>query len=213
MRSHRVLITISAMSLAIVLALAVPALGQRSVTVPVGTVVSLRMDTALSSDTSRVGDRFTATVFRAATVEGRVVIPENAKVEGHVTGATPVERGGRTATLAVAFDRMVLPAGNSVQIDGTLTSLNEDARRKMRAILDEMEFVNQLVALVLVLSAERIRIRPLLDLRPCERIDIESGAGHVPRLVDRCTFARVEPLFISAEVEIGFRQRDSLHRA
>ncbi|HYV03329.1 MAG TPA: hypothetical protein VFB82_02015, partial [Blastocatellia bacterium] len=127
MRSHRVLITISALSLAIVLALAVPALGQRSVTVPVGTVVSLRMDTALSSDTSRVGDRFTATVFRSAAVDGRVVIPENAKVEGHVTGATPVERGGRTATLAVAFDRMVLPAGNSVQIDGTLTSLNEDA--------------------------------------------------------------------------------------
>jgi len=131
MRSHRVGIAITALSLAIVMALAVPALGQRSVTVPVGTVVSLRMDTALSSDTSRVGDRFTATVFRSAAVDGRVVIPENAKVEGHVTGATPVERGGRAATLAVAFDRMVLPAGNSVQIDGTLTSLNEEARRKI----------------------------------------------------------------------------------
>jgi peptidoglycan hydrolase-like protein with peptidoglycan-binding domain len=113
------------------MALAVPALGQRSVTVPVGTVVSLRMDTAISSDTSRVGDRFTATVFRSATVDGRVVIPENSKVEGHVTGATPVERGSRTATLAVAFDRMILPAGNSVQIDGTLTSLNEEARRQI----------------------------------------------------------------------------------
>jgi peptidoglycan hydrolase-like protein with peptidoglycan-binding domain len=89
------------------------------------------MDTAISSDTSRVGDRFTATVFRSATVDGRVVIPENSKVEGHVTGATPVERGSRTATLAVAFDRMILPAGNSVQIDGTLTSLNEEARRQI----------------------------------------------------------------------------------
>ena len=131
MCSHRAGIAITALSLAIVMALAVPALGQRSVTVPVGTVVSLRMDTAISSDTSRVGDRFTATVFRSATVDARVVIPENAKVEGHVTGATPVERGSRTATLAVAFDRMILPAGNSVQIDGTLTSLNEEARRQI----------------------------------------------------------------------------------
>jgi len=131
MCSHRAGIAITALSLAIVMALAVPALGQRSVTVPVGTVVSLRMDTAISSDTSRVGDRFTATVFRSATVDGRVVIPENSKVEGHVTGATPVERGSRTATLAVAFDRMILPAGNSVQIDGTLTSLNEEARRQI----------------------------------------------------------------------------------
>lgn len=131
MRSHRLSIAITALSLAIVMALAVPALGQRSVTVPVGTVVSLRMDTALSSDSSRVGDRFTATVFRSAAIDGRVVIPENAKVEGHVTGSTPVERGGKTATLAVAFDRMILPAGTSVQIDGTLTSLNEDARRQI----------------------------------------------------------------------------------
>lgn len=131
MRSHRVGIAITALSLAIVMALAVPALGQRSVTVPVGTVVSLRMDTAISSDTSRVGDRFTATVFRSATVDGRIVIPENARVEGHVTGVTPVERGGKTATLAVAFDRMIFSAGTSVQIDGTLTSLNEEARSQI----------------------------------------------------------------------------------
>lgn len=131
MSGHRGRLASAALSLAMVMALVVPALGQRLVTVPVGTVIALRMDTYLSSDSSRVGDRFTATVFRSAVVDGRVVVPENAKVEGHVTGVTPTERGSRAGTLAVAFDRMVFSAGSPVQIDGTLTPLSEEGRRKI----------------------------------------------------------------------------------
>lgn len=131
MSSHRGRIASAVLSLAIVMALVVPALGQRLVTVPVGTVIALRMDTYLSSDSSRVGDRFTATVFRSVVVDGRVAVPENTKLEGHVTGATPTERGSRAGTLAVAFDRMVFSAGSPVQIDGTLTTLNEEGQRRI----------------------------------------------------------------------------------
>ena len=119
------------LSMAMVMAFVVPVLGQRRVAVPAGTVIALRMDTFLSSDTSRVGDRFTATVLRSTVVEGRVVVPENTKVEGHVAGVTPTERGSRVGTLAVAFDRMVFSSGSSVQLDGTLTALSEEGRRKL----------------------------------------------------------------------------------
>ena len=107
------------------------ALGQRVVTVPVGTVVPLRMDTALSSNSSRVGDRFTATVFRSVLVDGRAVLPEGAKVEGHVTGINPGERGRGPAAIAVAFDKIVFPNGTSIPIDGTLTTLSEDGQRRI----------------------------------------------------------------------------------
>ena len=130
MSNHRGRIVRVVLSLAMVMGLVVPALGQRVVTVAVGTVIALRMDTYLSSDSSRVGDRFTATVFRSAVVDGRIVVPENTKVEGHVAGATRTERGSN-ATLAVAFDRMVFSAGSPVQIDATLTTLNEEGRRKI----------------------------------------------------------------------------------
>jgi len=119
------------LSLVMVMALVVPALGQRLVTVPVGTVIPLRMDTYLSSDSSRVGDRFSATVFRSAVVDGRVAVPENAKIEGHVIGTTRTERGSKAGTIAVAFDRLVFSAGSSVQIDGTLTTLSEEGRRRI----------------------------------------------------------------------------------
>src|SRR2546423_5314940 len=119
------------LTIAVVMAFIVPALGQRRVTVPVGTVIALRMDTYLSSDSSRVGDSFTATAFRSSVVDGRVVVPENTRVEGHVTGVTPAERGSRVGTLAVAFDRMVFSSGSSVQLDGTLTTLSEEGRRRI----------------------------------------------------------------------------------
>lgn len=131
MSSHRAGIASAVLSLTMVMAFVVPALGQRPVTVPVGTVLALKMDTYLSSDSSRVGSSFTATVFRPVVVDGRVVVPENTKVEGRVTATTPTERGRRAGTIAVAFDRMVFPAGGSVQINGSLTTLNEEARRKI----------------------------------------------------------------------------------
>ncbi len=118
-------------SLVLLVASVAPALGQRLVTVPVGTVVPLRMDTALNSNSSRVGDRFTATVSRSVLLDTRAVLPEGAKVEGHVTGISPGERGRGPGAIAVAFDRIVLPNGNAIPIDATLTTLSEEGRRRI----------------------------------------------------------------------------------
>src|SRR6266851_5508276 len=117
--------------LALILGLGATALSQRLATVPVGTVVPLRIDTALGSNSSRVGDRFTATVFQSVVVDGRAVLPEGAKVEGHVTGISPAERGRRPGTIAVAFDRILMPNGTSIPIDATLTTLSEEGRRRI----------------------------------------------------------------------------------
>ena len=131
MSSHHKRTPCAVLSLCLLVALAGPALGQRLVTVPVGTVVPLRMDTALSSNSSRVGDSFTATVFRPVLVGGRAVLPEGAKVEGRVTGISPGERSRRPASIAVAFDRIALPNGAAIPIDATLTTLSEEGRRRI----------------------------------------------------------------------------------
>jgi len=117
--------------LSLILASAAPALGQQFVTVPVGTVIPLRIDTTLSSNSSRVGDSFTSTVFRAVLVDGRAVLPEGAKVEGRVTGITPGVRGKSPATIAVGFDRISLPDGKAISIEATLTTLDEEGRRRI----------------------------------------------------------------------------------
>ena len=129
MSSHDKRTACAVLSLSMLVALAAPVLGQRPVTVPVGTIVPLRMDTALSSSSSRVGDSFSATVLRSVLVGGREVLPEGAKVEGRVAGISPGERGKRPASIAVAFDRIALPNGPSIPVDATLTTLSEQGRR------------------------------------------------------------------------------------
>lgn len=119
------------LSLALIFALVIPSLAGQMVTVPVGTIVPLRMDTYLNSDTSRAGDRFTAIVSRDVMIDGRVVIPANSKVEGHVTGTTPAERGSKTGSIAVAFDRLMIGSAPAMPVDGTLTTLSDEGRREL----------------------------------------------------------------------------------
>lgn len=119
------------LSLMLILASAAPALSQQSVGVPVGTVIPVRIDKLLSSYSSRVGDAFSATVFRAVLVDGRTILPEGAKVEGRVTGITQGVPGKSPATIAVAFDKISLPDGKSIPVDATLTALDEESRRRI----------------------------------------------------------------------------------
>ncbi len=125
------------LTLAMIFVMAAPAWAYQAVTVPVGTIVPLKMDTYLSSSNSRVGDRFTATVFQDVLVNGYVVIPDNSKVEGHVTGVNESERVSRAGTIAIGFDRLIIRDGRTVPVDGSLTSLNEESRRRLEDIGDE----------------------------------------------------------------------------
>jgi peptidoglycan hydrolase-like protein with peptidoglycan-binding domain len=124
------------LSLALILVSGASALAH-VLTVPVGTVIPMRMDIPLSSNSTRLGDPFTATVTGPVMVEGVVAVPEGARVEGRVTGVTSGERGRAAGTLAISFDRIVLPGGNSIRIDATLTSLSEEVRRRIEQDLQD----------------------------------------------------------------------------
>ncbi len=100
-------------------------------TVPQDTVISVRMDSTLSSKSSRVGDRFTATVDMPVDVNGVTVIPSGAIVEGHVTQVTPARRMARSGTIAVEFEDLVLPDGTRMALDGGLTSNDPETRRQI----------------------------------------------------------------------------------
>jgi hypothetical protein len=74
---------------------------ERAITLPAGTVLSLRLDSTVASDTSRVEDAVQAHLRRPVTMRGMTVLPANAPVAGSVTQAT---RSGRVKGRAlVAF--------------------------------------------------------------------------------------------------------------
>jgi len=100
-------------------------------TVPQDTVISVRMDSTLSSKSARVGDHFTATVDIPVYANGVTVIPSGATIEGHVAQVTPARRMARSGTIAVEFENLILPDGTRVAIDGSLTSDDPEIRRQI----------------------------------------------------------------------------------
>jgi hypothetical protein len=84
------------------------------VVVPISSVVGLRVDTSVSSETARVEDRIEARVTRDVMADGRVAIPAGTRALGDVI---LVERGGKLkdkARLGVRFHTLVLANGNQV---------------------------------------------------------------------------------------------------
>jgi hypothetical protein len=108
-----------------------PQYGERTWTLPADTVISVQMNTTLSSRTSRVGDKFVATVTVPVYVNGQAVIPAGSIIEGRVTQVTPAKRMSRSGMIAIDFDDLVFPNGTRVDLVGGLTSSDPRTRRRI----------------------------------------------------------------------------------
>ena len=78
----------------------------REVTLPAGTTLRLRLQSAIASDTSRIEDQVRAELTQAVAVDGSTVLPAGTTVVGNVTD---VERSGRVkgrARLAYRFSSL-----------------------------------------------------------------------------------------------------------
>lgn len=86
------------------------------------TVIPVKLDTELTSNESRRGDRFTASLDSSNGVYGQ--LPGGTKVEGRVITAKKKD-GNNPGMLELAFDRLVFPDGRTQDMTGTLISLND----------------------------------------------------------------------------------------
>jgi hypothetical protein len=112
-------------------------LAAQQVTIPEGTVIELRMDSGLNSETSQVDDAFKASVVRSVLIDGRIAVPENSTVNGRVSMVQPAERSSRSGVIGVEFNQLSIN-GKAYSIEGTLTSLHADERKQ---IIDEQSRV------------------------------------------------------------------------
>jgi hypothetical protein len=96
------------------------------VTLPVGTVLPVRLDQAVSSRTSSEGDQISATVITGNDDAG---LPEGTRLEGVVREALAAENG-KPGVMDVDFRRMVLPNGRTQAVDASLYSLNGKAVKR-----------------------------------------------------------------------------------
>jgi len=103
----------------------------KSVSLTRGTVIAVHLQDELSSNESRKGDRFVATVDdRNSKSDWRSdALPSGSTIKGYVRSVSPRE-GKRPGMLDLAFDRVVLPDGHGYSIQGSLISLDNKSITK-----------------------------------------------------------------------------------
>ena len=83
----------------------------KPVTVPEGTILTVRLNQAVGSKISNSGDPFSATIVEPVQVGDKVVIPKGSEASGVITDAAPLGRFKGGARLALTL--------NSVTINGS----------------------------------------------------------------------------------------------
>ncbi|HYZ84244.1 MAG TPA: hypothetical protein VE621_07565 [Bryobacteraceae bacterium] len=86
----------------------------RSVTIPAGTIVTVRLDEELDSNKNSNGDQFRATLDQPLVVNGLVLAERGAQARGRVTD---VDRGGRVsgkATMSVVLTQVTSSDGQNI---------------------------------------------------------------------------------------------------
>jgi hypothetical protein len=84
-----------------------PATPANNRSLPVGATLLATLDQALGTRISRAGDPFTATVSSALMAQdGSLVVPEGAKIAGHVTALDDSDNPTEPALIRLQFDRL-----------------------------------------------------------------------------------------------------------
>ncbi len=82
--------------------------GSKQVTLPAGTVVTVRLANAVGSKLSTRGDHFSATVARPVEVEGNVIVSAGAEALGRVVEAVPQGRFKGAAELRLVLETLTV---------------------------------------------------------------------------------------------------------
>lgn len=101
---------------------------------PAGTMLTVQLDQNLSTDRSRVGERFTATVTEPLVAQsGEVAVPRGSRVSGVITGLSPSANARQPAAVRLNFDRLEV-RGRSHPFAADVVETNVRARYDERRI-------------------------------------------------------------------------------
>jgi hypothetical protein len=106
------------------LACAYMATAQSSSPVPAGTALMAKLETTLATFSNKAGDPFQARLTQAVMLNGKMVIPAGALVEGRVTKVAEPRRISGKPTIGILAETLVMPTGERFFLDATLVDTN-----------------------------------------------------------------------------------------
>lgn len=92
----------------------------RVVTAPAGTYMSASVQSPITSEYARPGDRFNATLGAPVSGNGGVILPAGSQLEGQVVSVTKAGRAGRNGQLDIRFTAAVTPTGQRIPLSARI---------------------------------------------------------------------------------------------
>jgi hypothetical protein len=110
-----------------------PALAQRAQTappaddyiLPVGTTLRMKLQSAISTSTNKVGDTFTANVTQPVMVGGRTMIPMGASVQGRIIQLTEPRRIRGVPIIDLKPETVIMPSGESYSFSAVVVDTTD----------------------------------------------------------------------------------------
>jgi hypothetical protein len=106
----------------------------REVTIPAGTLLHLRLDTLVASDTSRAEDPVQASVARPVLVDGVEAVPAGSAVKGVVTQARRSGKVKGRAEVALRFDALAVSGGPDQPVQTRTVAVQAPSTRRNDAL-------------------------------------------------------------------------------
>jgi hypothetical protein len=107
---------------------------------PIGTAIRMKLETPLSTDANKRGDRFGGRVLEAVMLNGKTIIPVGSALEGQVIKAESKRRIKGLPTLDLNPDTVTLPDGQKYIIHAAIV---DDASDHSINVNDEGEIKGQ----------------------------------------------------------------------
>jgi hypothetical protein len=108
--------------------------GPKEVTLPAGTVLTVRLGSTVGSKTNSTGDHFNATIATPVESGGKVVLSKGAEALGRVVEAVPQGRFKGGASLSLALESVTI-SGDAYDIKTSSVSRNQKGKGKRTAAM------------------------------------------------------------------------------
>lgn len=93
---------------------------QSTSSLPLGTAVKMKLETALSTTMNHVGDRFEGRVTEDVVVNGKTVIPVGSSIQGVVMKSSEPRRIAGLPAIELRPDQITLPNGDKMMISAVV---------------------------------------------------------------------------------------------
>ena len=92
---------------------------------PVGTPVKMKLESAISTSTSKAGDLFAGRVTEAVLLDGKTVIPVGSSISGKVVRAEEKRRYKGRPVIEISPEQVTLPNGDVFTINAVVADTSD----------------------------------------------------------------------------------------